>query len=73
MTRVQQKKITILMKQEMMGWHKLDHMQIICTSLQKDNHVNTSAGSDSNTSTLRGGARGFQRGRAVTEKILSVI
>jgi len=26
------------MKQEMMGWqrHKLDHMQIICTSLQTD-------------------------------------
>ena len=30
----------ILMKQEMMGWqwHLLDHMQIICTSLQTDNH-----------------------------------
>jgi len=27
------------MKQEMMGWqwHQLDHMQIICTSLQTDN------------------------------------
>jgi len=26
------------MKQEMMGWqwHQLDHMQIICISLQKD-------------------------------------
>ena len=26
----------------MMGWqwHKLDHMQIICTSLQTDNHAN---------------------------------
>jgi len=29
------------MKQEMMGrqWHQLDHMQIICTSLQTDNHA----------------------------------
>jgi len=34
----------ILMKQEMMGWqwHQLNHMQIICTALQTDNHVNTS-------------------------------
>jgi len=23
-------------------WHQLDHMQIICTSLQTDNHANTS-------------------------------
>jgi len=32
------------MKQEMMGWqwHQLDHMQIICTSLQTDNHASTS-------------------------------
>jgi len=31
------------MQQEMMGrqWHKLDYMQIICTSLQTDNHANT--------------------------------
>jgi len=31
------------MKQEMMGWqwHQLDHMQIICTSLQTDNHAST--------------------------------
>ena len=30
----------ILLKQEMMGWqwHQLSHMQIICTSLQTDNH-----------------------------------
>ena len=30
--------IWILMKQEMMGWqwHQLNHMQIICTSLQRD-------------------------------------
>jgi len=30
----------ILLEQEMMGWqwHHLDHMQIICTSLQTDNH-----------------------------------
>ena len=29
----------ILLKQEMMGWqwHQLDHMQIICTTLQSDN------------------------------------
>jgi len=34
----------ILMKQEMMGWqwHQLDHMQIICTSLQTENHASTS-------------------------------
>jgi len=32
----------ILMKQEMMRWHQLDHMQIICTSLQTDNHASTS-------------------------------
>jgi len=32
------------MKQEMMGWqwHQLDHMQIICTSLQTVNHAITS-------------------------------
>jgi len=31
------------MKQKMMGWqwHQLDHMQIICTSLQTDNHAST--------------------------------
>jgi len=35
--------IWILMKQEMMGlqWHQLDHMQIICTPLQTDNHAIT--------------------------------
>jgi len=34
----------IVMKQEMMGWpwHQLDHMQIICTLLQTDNHTSTS-------------------------------
>jgi len=34
----------ILLQQEMMGWqwHQLDHMQIICTSLQTDNHASTS-------------------------------
>jgi len=28
----------------MMGWqwHQLDHIQIICTSLQTDNHASTS-------------------------------
>ena len=30
---------------EMMGWqwHQLDHMQVICTSLQTDNHASTSS------------------------------
>jgi len=30
-------------EQEMMGWqwHRLDHVQIICTSLQTDNHAST--------------------------------
>jgi len=34
----------MLMKQEMMEWQyrQLDHMQIICTSLQIDNHASTS-------------------------------
>jgi len=29
----------------MMGWqwHQLDHIQIICTSLQTDNHASTSS------------------------------
>ena len=33
------------MKQEMMGFqcHQLDHMQIICSSLQTDNHAGTSS------------------------------
>jgi len=33
------------MNQEMMGWqwHQLDHMQIICTLLQTDNHASTSS------------------------------
>ena len=35
------------LRQEMTGfggrqWHQLDHMQTICTSLQTDNHTNTS-------------------------------
>jgi len=34
----------MLMKQKMMGWqcHQLNHMQIICTLLQTDNHTSTS-------------------------------
>ena len=24
-------------------WHQLDHMETICTSLQTDNHTNTSS------------------------------
>jgi len=33
------------MKQKMMGWHwhQLDHLQVICTSLQTDNHASTSS------------------------------
>jgi len=32
------------MKQETMGWqwHQLDHVRIICTSPQMDNHASTS-------------------------------
>jgi len=32
------------MKQEMMAWqwHQLDHVQMICTLLQTDNHASTS-------------------------------
>ena len=26
-----------------MQWHQLDHMQTICTSLQTDNHTNSSS------------------------------
>ena len=35
----------ILLEQEMTEWqwHQLDHMQIICTSLQTDNHSSTSS------------------------------
>jgi len=38
------KPLWILLEQEMMGWqwHQLDHMQIICTSLQTDNDASTS-------------------------------
>ena len=37
------KPLWILLNQEMMGWqwHQLDHMQVICTSLQTDNHAST--------------------------------
>jgi len=33
------------MKQETMGWHwhQMGHTQIICTSLQTDNHASTSS------------------------------
>jgi len=39
------KPITILMKQEVIGWQwqLLDHMQINCTSLQTDNHASISS------------------------------
>jgi len=39
------KPVWISMKQEMMGWqwHQLDHMQVICTSLQTDNDASTSS------------------------------
>jgi len=35
----------ILLEQEMTGWqwHQLDHMQIICTLFQTDNHASTSS------------------------------
>jgi len=38
------KLVSILLEQEMIGWqwHQLDHMQIICTLLQTDNHASTS-------------------------------
>jgi len=34
----------VLLEIEVMGWqwHQLDHMQIICTSLQTGNHTSTS-------------------------------
>jgi len=37
------KQFWILLKQEMMGWqwHQRGHMQIICTTLQTDNHAST--------------------------------
>jgi len=40
------KPVRILMKQEMMGWqwHQLDHIQIICISLQTDNHASIFTG-----------------------------
>jgi len=47
-TRVSQhqkgKPFWILLEQKMMGrqWHQLDHMQVICTLLQTDNHASTS-------------------------------
>jgi len=39
------KPIWILMKQEMMGWqrHQLNHMQVICISLQTNNHASISS------------------------------
>jgi len=39
------KPIWVLMKQKTMGWqwHQLDRMQVICTSLQTDNHTSTSS------------------------------
>ena len=42
--RQQGKPFWILLEWEMMGWqwHQLDHMQIICTLLQTDNHASTS-------------------------------
>jgi len=38
------KPLWIQLEQEMMRWqwHQLDHVQIICTSLQTDNHASTS-------------------------------
>jgi len=44
-SRHQKKPFWILMKQEMMEWqwHQLDHLQIICTSCQTDNHASNSS------------------------------
>jgi len=44
-SNVHGKPFWIILEQEMMRWqwHQLDHMQIICTSLQTDNHASTSA------------------------------
>ena len=38
------KPFCILLEKEMMGWqwHQLDHMQIMCTSLQRENHASIS-------------------------------
>jgi len=43
--KVAQKPIWSLMKQEMMGWqwHQLNHAQIICISLQTDDHTSISS------------------------------
>jgi len=42
--RHQKGKPFLILLEQMMGWqwHQLDHMQIICTSLQTDNHTSTS-------------------------------
>jgi len=38
------KQFWILVKQEIQWqWHQLDHMQLICTSLQTDNHASTTS------------------------------
>jgi len=39
------KQFWILLEQEMVGWqwHQLEHMQIICTSLQTENHADNQA------------------------------
>ena len=44
------------MTHEMTGWqwHQLDHMQVICTSLQTDNHANTSGSFFNTYQNLRG-------------------
>ena len=45
------KPLWILLKQEMMEWqwHQLDHMQIICTTLQADNHAIKGTKTETNT------------------------
>jgi len=44
-TWVERKRITDFSEAEMMGcqWHQLDHMQVIRTLLQTDNHASTSS------------------------------
>ena len=39
----------------MVGWHRLDNMQIICTSLQTDSHASTSSPNDATLKWKAGG------------------
>ena len=37
------KPFLVFTEAEMMGWHQLDHMQVICSSLHTDNHASTTS------------------------------